>query len=242
MTPLVAESNTSAPARNAILRDTLRRIPYFHGLREDVLDRIARGSIARSYAPGHALFRQGEEAHGFFVVLAGAVKVTRAANGGEETVLHLMRPGDFIGEVPLHAGTPYPATATATEESRLLYIPRDVLFNAVRSEPEIAMRLLAMFSKRLLALVTRFEGLAHERAPARLARFLLETARRTGERMEKNGTTFPLEYTRGEIARLVGVRRETVSRILSEWQRKGWVEVDRRRCVIRNEKALADLR
>lgn len=215
----------------------LRRVPYFAPASTGVLSELAASSRVRNYAPNDFVFRQGDRALGFFVVISGRVKVTRGSETGEETVLHLMEAGDFIGEVPLHAEALFPATASAISESRLLYVPREALFFAIRQDPEIAFRLLGSLAKRLLTLVMRFEGITRQSVSARLARLVLETAARDG-RVLGEVTEVPLALSRTEMARVVGTTRETVSRIFSSWSRSGWITLERKRLVLLDRTSL----
>lgn len=233
----VAAPPVSALGSSELHLAALRRVPYFRGSEERVLAGIASSSRLETHAAGHAVFRQGDKARGFYIVVAGQVKVVRANEAGDETVMHLMAEGDFIGEVPLHAEADYPATAVSVSESRLLFVPREVLFGAIRRDPEIAFRLLSSLSRRLLHLVSRFEGLTRQSAGARLARHLLEAADRDGAK-KGSAVEIPLALSRTEIGRLVGATRETVSRTLSSWEKSGWISLDRKRVRLLDREAL----
>jgi len=230
----------SAPMNEANYLQALRRVPYFSEAKPETLGALARSVRRLSVASGDRVFHQGESAHGFFLVLDGSLTVTRMNTDGDETVLHVMRAGDFIGEVPLHAQGEYPATAEASEASRLLYVPRDALFAAIRQDPSIGLRLLAALAQRLLVLVSRFEDLTRRPVRARLARALLEAAAREGVET-REGLQLKLPLTQGQLADVVGTTRETVSRTLHGWQRLGWLRMRGRVLSILDRTALEAL-
>lgn len=229
----------SSEIRRSVVAAALRRVPFFSGLSGDLLDDLAGACGRREVDRGAVLFLEGDPALGFFVILSGAVKVYRSTADGREVVIHILGPGDFIGEVPLHAGGRYPATAEAVERSSVVYVPAEALRRIVRRDPEVALRILEGFAGRLLALLGRFESLAGRSAPGRLADFLLRAAERTGRRTD-DGLEVSLGLSRAQIAALLGTSRETVSRTLSAWRRAGLVALRQGTVVVRDAARLRE--
>jgi signal transduction histidine kinase len=123
---------------------------------------------------GEAFLRQGTEDYDFYVVLAGEVRVTRSA-GGEELLLTIHHPGEFIGEMSLLSGLPSIATATAVGEVEALRIPVPKLREAIVTTAPVAQLILPALAGRtqevdaqtqqqekLAALGRMAAGLAHE--------------------------------------------------------------------------------
>src|SRR5690606_33170268 len=105
-------------------RSILRRLALFSQLREDALEAVARRTVIRNVSRGTLLFRGGVPCQGLYVVLEGSVRVYRSSAEGREQVLHVQGPGQPLAEVPLMDGGPYPASARALEDSRVLFLPR----------------------------------------------------------------------------------------------------------------------
>src|SRR5512144_2673983 len=97
--------------------------------------------FGREYQPGEVLFREGESGEVMFVMQAGAVRISKAV-GGEEKVLAVLGPGEFLGEMAILNGRPRTATATVVEPARCLLLDARTLEAMVSKNTEIAMRLI----------------------------------------------------------------------------------------------------
>ena len=130
-------------------------------------------------------------------------------------LIHDEGPGGALGEVPVFAGGPYPATAIAAEETRCLLLSTAALREAVRVDPAVAFLFLRRLSDRVRHLVDRIDRFAGQGVNGRLARFLLERERTAGE------GSFPLGATQLEVAEELGTVREVVVRALRELRTDG---------------------
>ena len=108
----------------------LRRIKLFAELDENTLRVLAERAFERRFQKDEVLFVAGEEAHGLYVIVAGAVRAFRVSLDGREQVIHVERAGATIAEVPVFDDGTYPSTAAAEEDTTVLFIDkRDVLLN-----------------------------------------------------------------------------------------------------------------
>ncbi len=129
--------------------ETLAQVPLFKDLAKRELQLLAASCRERDYPAGAALLRQGETGVGLFIVVSGSVRVTQRQEGGEERELALLSRGDVVGEMSLLDDLPRSATATAVEPSRTLVLPVWDFRAALREAPDIAIKLLAVLSRRL---------------------------------------------------------------------------------------------
>ncbi len=197
----------------------LKHLPLFRELEEKDLRRLATAASLRRYAPDDLLFRQGAAADAFFVVLDGSVQVSLLGVSGREQILHVFGPNNLVGEVPAFRGGSYPATGTATAESRVLHIPRQGLLQVLRETPDVALALLAGICERLKVFVELVEGLAHKDVGARLAGHLLQLSR------EQKTTSIRLPTTKTVLAAHLGTVPETLSRRLRLFQDEDLIRV-----------------
>ena len=155
------------------LMQSLGRTGLFKGLPEDQLEKLVRISEERFYGRGDMIFSEGDEGNGFYVVLAGKVKVFKLSFDGKEQILHIFGPGNPLGEVPVFAGQSFPANAQAMAASTLLFLPRRRLLELYTSNPTLAMNMLAVLSMRLREFTKLIENLSLKEIPQRLAAYLL---------------------------------------------------------------------
>jgi CRP/FNR family transcriptional regulator, dissimilatory nitrate respiration regulator len=193
---------------------------------------VRRGRL-RLFAAGQTLFLQGDPARSLHVVVHGRVKVFKSSPQGRAQTLMIMGPGDPVGEVAALSGESFPATAETLETTETFQIPRDAFVELVRSQPEVALRLLAALSARLRAFASLIEDLSLKGVTERLAAYLLSLCPETG-----TAHTLELDISKGELASAVGTVPETLSRAFQQLTRAGTVETKGRRVVIKDRALL----
>jgi CRP-like cAMP-binding protein len=161
--------------------------------------------------PGDALFRQGEAAAAFFIVIEGWIKLYRITPAGDEAVLHVLTKGESFAEAVAFAGGRYPATATAATDSRVVLIPAHHVISCIRQMPDIAIAMIASTSQHLHRLVQRVEQLSAQSGLQRVAEFL------AGLCPSVHGScTISLPYDKSLIAGRLGLKPESLSRVFAK--------------------------
>lgn len=153
--------------------EILRKISLFKELTEEQLKLLLKGNNAW-LNPGEMLFNQGDPAKHFYVVLEGAVRISREISN-REFVLGTYVTGTFFGEVPLLAGTPHPASGQAVCRSHVYSLQEDDFWQMLIILPPIRkavlgfmasrmqdLQMLSRQHERLISLGTLAAGLAHE--------------------------------------------------------------------------------
>lgn len=210
----------------------LRRIPLFAQLDDETLARLAERCVSRAVAEGTVLFTAGEPYRGLYMVESGRVRIYRISPDGREQVLHVEGAGRPVAELPLFDGGPYPASAIALEESRLLFLPRADFEKLYRANPDFAHAIIQTLGKRLRHFVHVTETLAFRDVASRLALLLAGYADASG-RATADGVELILGRTQEELALEIGAARESVSRAFKQLQSKGLVlPLDRERLLI----------
>lgn len=208
----------------------------FDELPPDMIRGLADLCSVRSYEAGEILFREGERADGLHIVAEGQVKVCRYGMDGREQILHIFEGVDPCGEVAVFEGGAYPATAEAMAPSRTLFILRSDFQSLAEKRPDLLLNMLAVLSRRLRRFVDMIDDLSLKEVSTRLARHLLEVSREAGDREEIELTTSKIM-----LAARLGTVAETLSRTFARMQRRGVIEVDGRRVILRNRSALKKL-
>jgi CRP/FNR family transcriptional regulator len=214
------------------LVDLLRRIPFFAELHGDALQLLARRCVTKSVSAGHVLFTAGEECRGLYMIESGRVRIYRTDPAGREQVLHIEGPGRTVAELPMFDGGPYPASAIAIEDCRLVFLPRAAFEYLYRNQPDIAHAVIRALGRRLRHLVHLTETLAFRDVAARLAMLLVGYAERSGVATDR-GIEIELDRTQEELAHEIGTARESVSRAMKQLRRNGLIEpLERSRLLI----------
>lgn len=130
--------------------DTLKHVNLFSSLDKKDLLALAKSCQERKYSAGSTLFSQGDTGVGLYVLTSGTVRITQAKNLDKpEEVLGTEGSGGVLGEMALLDDLPRSATVTAVDDVTALLLPVWEFRAVVQSNPEIALKLLSVLSRRL---------------------------------------------------------------------------------------------
>lgn len=187
-------------------------------LTEDERDRLASVGRTRVLKRGEMLFAAGDEDTACATLVSGALKVAATSREGDEQILALVHPSGFIGEL----FSPFAHhDVVALTESRLCVFAKGDMQNAVESYPALARALLRRSQEDLHATRSLLELTAHGSAEGRLAALLYDFARAASDSPCHPAKEFDLPLSRGEMANMLGLTIETVSRKLGELEDAG---------------------
>jgi len=217
----------------------MRVLPFNSPLRAvPGIDRVSRSRI---YAKSAVVFREGNLAHGVYVLSSGRAKISISSADGKKLILRIARGGDILGLYAGLTGRPFEATAEMIEGGRVDFISRQDLLNLLGSGNRTSLDLLEVFSRQFSELVdhTRIIALS-ESTLEKLARLIMRWSQDFGERTA-DGIRLSVLLTQEEIAQIIGASRETVTRLLSLLKRDNIIYVKRDVMWIRDCAALASL-
>jgi CRP-like cAMP-binding protein len=224
---------TSAPTPGDL--DVVARIAVFHGLKPETIRRVVAAATVVVLDPHEALFRQGDPATAFFMVVEGWIKLYRITFSGEETVIHVLTNGESFAEAVAFTGARYPATAEAVSKARVVRIPADHVVRCIRENPDIALAMIASTSQHLHHLVQQVEQLKAQSGVQRVAEFLASLCA-----VEQGPSMIALPYDKVLIAARLGLKPESLSRAFAKLRTVG-VEVRASHVAIRDVARLRQL-
>jgi CRP/FNR family transcriptional regulator len=201
---------------SAEIDQALLRAPIFSRLGTEDRRRLALVARLQLYHRGEAVFAEGDPPEHFCTVVTGRVKVFKMTPAGKDVILEIFCAGDPLGAVAAYDGHPFPASAVAIEDSRVLLVPRQAFFTLLEQHPTLVRGLLSGLTHRLAELAIRLAELSGGRVEPRFARLFLKLAKEQG-RPERGGTFVPVALSRQELADMTGTTVETSIRIMSRW-------------------------
>ncbi len=207
----------------------LQTTMVFRGLSRSQLVPVAQIAQLQSLSKGELLFKQGNEATGFFVVKSGRVKVFKESPAGKEQILNIFESGDNFAEVAALDGKPFPASASTMEPAELIFFSRAAFLNLLHQDPDIAINLLVGLSQHLRHLTGVIEELSFKDVPQRLAAYLLKlsdarVAQSADRAVPVNIVT--LDLTKSQLAASLGTISATLSRALYRLSSEGLIAVN----------------
>ncbi len=188
------------------------------------------------YEKGQTLFQENEPAYGYFIICHGAVKLSHHLDDGRTHIVAVLGPGDLLG-LEAQATGRFRVEAEAMAPTEVGFIDKHDLQSLVERFPALATALIEKLAEELGELQERVWATARPGAPSRLAYLLLDLADTHG-RDHPEGTEIALALTREELAEMAGVSRETASLTLSRFAKRGWIDAEGRRIVVRDAESL----
>jgi CRP-like cAMP-binding protein len=216
---------------STLLISRLRGTPMFGSVADHALQRLADSSRLLRLDKGQVLFNQGDPAGAFYVVYSGCINLLLDSANGRELVINEMRAGDGFGELGLLTDQPRSASAVAREESVVIVIPRRDFLAVLETQPGLVRNLLQTTAARLGSSSEREGALAFLNAPSRLARVLLLLDHQAS-------TEGYVTISQEDLARRVGLARQTVASLMGKWRRSGWIITGRGKIMLLNRTAL----
>ena len=216
------------------------RVPLFSCLSSMDLNAICRIMVVKTFSPGQIIVHEDDdEGQTFFAIVSGSVNVVVISEQGKTTVLATLKRGDFFGEMAMLDGEPRSASVIAAEECTLLILYRKMFLDILQRYPKITIQMLVQMSKRIRHANRQINTLSLMSVYGRVADVLMQLAKEQGTRV-KGMIVVPRRPTHQMIADMVGASRETVSRIMSQLQKKHYIHTDGKKLVILNEEKLLD--
>lgn len=216
---------------NKLDASLLASLPAFSGLGAEQIRDILDQAQPKRLDPGLPVFREGEQAERFFLLLDGHIRVVRISAMGEQVIALHIAAGQLFGIAPALGHATYPASAITADECLVLSWPsrlwRDFTtryegFNS-DSARSIGQRMTEMHDRILEMATLQVE----QRIANTLLRLINQSGRKTAEGIEID---FPI--TRQDLSEMTGSTLHTVSRMLSQWEKDGVIKSARKKVVV----------
>jgi len=228
------------PASNAalelrLIQGLVPQLRIFWGLAPATLAPLMKQCSVLAAPRGTSLVRRGERLPGIFALAYGSVKLSLRGPAGEERVLQLVAPRQTFGEAKALLARTGPFDAVALADSKLVVIPTAAILALLDREPRFARSMALVLAERTLELLSEVES-ATQRGAQRVASYLGALA----EGANGNGScTVRLPVSKTLVAARLGVKKETLSRLLRELAERGLISVAQREVKILDRCGLA---
>ena len=164
-------------------------------------------------SPGYLIYLQNTEATCFYYLKSGKVKSFLQSEDGGERVLNIYRAGNLFGEASFFDELPRVSSAIALSSCEIVPIDRELVTQEFARNPELALAMMQYLARTVRLLSGQVDQMAFRPARWRVANYLLTLSPGSG----------PVSCTQEDIAAAVSASRVTVSRVLNEFARRGWI-------------------
>lgn len=188
---------------------SLDKIGIFSHLTQLQHKQIEQIGIIRHYNEGEIIFYEGDKSDYFHFLIEGEVSIFKSSATSETIIVHRFRAPSLIAEVATLKQIPYPASCEALHSSTVLKISRDPFLNLLQNDPSLSIALISSLTHKISVLESSLQRHSAPNALAKVARLIRDD---------------PDIFSRMkgiEIARLIGITPETLSRMIKKLKSEG---------------------
>jgi len=196
----------------------IRSVSIFAGFSIEEVRNLSFPVHTVCYSAGEVFYHEGASPQAAFTIKSGVVKLVKELSNGRTQIVRLLTTGDIFGFEGL-MDTRYHHTAVALNEAHVCHLSLSDLIAVCRDNPHVNEAILHRWAQALKQTEDLLVELGTKKANERLASFITSWCEHSGM---DGWTALPL--TRQELAELLGLTVETVSRILADWKRKLYLE------------------
>jgi CRP/FNR family transcriptional regulator, cyclic AMP receptor protein len=208
-----------------MLTQALSTVPLFSRLDEEQLEYVARLLRRKTFKERDLIVRRDTPGDALYILISGRVKVAYLDHE-DETIIAVMRAGDFFGELSVIDGEVRSADVVALETTEVLVLAATDFHECIQTVPAIALSLLQQLAARVRRDTAWIRTLSSQDVYGRIAQQLLHLSETHGTDVEGDGRRIGLRLTQNDLAGIVGASRESVNKAIGYFKQKGYITVD----------------
>ena len=200
------------------MHSCLAKVPIFQHLSPEDMDHVHQFIRPKRFHKGESVQLAGHYSPELLILNRGNVKVYRGDEAGNEQIIRLLEPGDYLGEVAVFTEIAVQYDAVALEDSTFCTLDKKHLHQILHTYPELGMKILGDMSQRLQSAETQLESLGQKPAEQRLLDIL--------QQYSNGRISFALPISKKDLASQIGIRPETLSRQFNRLEDNGLLKLD----------------
>lgn len=200
----------------------LTHLELLQGLSSEAFGEARAAARVRQLARNTRVFNQGDMDVRAHALLQGSVRISQSGSDGALVVVRFITRGEMFGTVALFTDHRYPADAETLSDCVEVSWSEAALATLMSRHSQVAINFIRIIGRRLQEAQERMRELATLRVEQRIAYTLLRLSSRAG-RATADGTMIDLPLRRKDIADICGTTLHSASRVLTPWEKAGWL-------------------
>ncbi len=227
------------------LKCTFRENRLFCNLPGPAVTKLQAIKATSVYPKGTLLCLEGRAPRGVFLLCTGRAKLSTTSSEGKSIILRVAEPGEVLGLTATVSNTPYEATVETLEPTQANFISQADFTSFLQDYPEVGMKVAQQLTHNCKCAYDEIRSLGLSNSvPEKIAKLVLQWAEHPldfANRKKSDGIAIRVTLTHDEIAQFAGTSRESVSRVLGGFKKKGWLRIKGATWSILNKDALEKL-
>lgn len=213
----------------------VRQFNALRAMNKEELRKVSSSKISKSIKKGEVLFKEGEKLDGVFCVRNGISKLSKLSTNGKDQIVKLVTKGQVMGQRSVIAEESTNLIAIAVNDMEVCFIPKENIVQAMNTNPAFSIELLRHMAHDLREADDVIVNMSQKSVKQRVAEAFLYLKSNFGE--DKDGFLL-VTLSREDIANVVGTATESCIRIISDFKKKGLLEVSGKKIAIADQKGL----
>lgn len=204
----------------------VREFSSLKALNKEELLKMANCKTTFIIKKGEPIFEEGESVHGIFCIKDGVCKLSKLSANGKDQIVKLVKPGELLGQRSMISDEPTNLSAVALEDMEVCFIPKKEVMQFFNINNQFSMNVMKTICGDLKEADDHMVSMAQKTVKERLAETLIYLEETFGK--NEDGT-LRIQLSREELAGMIGTATESCIRILSEFNKNGWIELHGKR-------------
>ena len=213
----------------------VREFSALKALNKDELIRIADCKTSYTVKKGDTIFDEGDSLNGIYCIKDGVCKLSKLSDNGKDQIVKLVKKGELLGQRSLISEETTNLSAVAIEDMQVCFIPKQEILQFFNENNQFSLNMMKSVCGDLKDADDNMVNLAQKTVKQRLAETLLKLESDFGS--NEDGS-LKLQLSRDEIAGMIGTATESCIRLLSEFNKEGWITLQGKKITITNKKEL----
>ncbi len=224
------DNDRAGKGRSDARIEALKKIELFYSMTTRELSEIEKKISFKQFKKDEIILREENTNEFMYAILDGEVKVVQTTEEGKEIIITMHRVGDFFGELSLIDGKTAPAAVCATKNSEAAIISRNDFYSLLHDD-KILQNMLRILCARIRESIKKIQILNFNNASQRIKMLFLMLSESFGQELD-GGTVLSIKLTHQDIAEMTGLSRETVTRILHRWRKRGEIQFLKNKAIL----------
>jgi CRP/FNR family cyclic AMP-dependent transcriptional regulator len=202
-------------------------------LRPETAAAFGHFARVRRYEHGQMLYAQGDASTDMYRLVSGSIRLSASRSDGREILYLLFEPGDCFGDSSLIDGDARPQSAEAQGAVSVQILTQEAYRQLKAAHPDFDQGLLHLFSRQMRLLIGYLADVHLQDLPSRVASRIVAAARSFGVETA-GGTRLSIRLSQSELAMMVGASRQSVNKVLQQFQAEGLILTEYGNVVVRD--------
>lgn len=213
----------------------VREFSAIKALNKEELLKIADCKTSYTVKKGETVFDEGDALNGIYCIKDGICKLSKLSDNGKDQIVKLVKKGELLGQRSLISEESTNLSAVAVEDMQVCFIPKQEILQFFNENNQFSLNMMKSVCGDLKDADDNMVNLAQKTVKQRLAETLLKLETDFG--IHDDGS-LKIQLSREEIAGMIGTATESCIRLLSEFNKEGWISLQSKKITITNKKEL----